>query len=122
MVSAKIKPTQTHISHSDVAKCQTWFNPNPPTTLKVPTLTGGCQVWIVKEWVSGLKFRDKMRTSDIQKELKDDEMTEPLEASWTPLCGGTVFCPFGRIPQDRPRDYIFHLVWEHLSMGTKNSK
>lgn len=35
----------------------------------IPALTSGCQVWMVKEWVSE-PTGNNIRTSDIQKELR----------------------------------------------------
>ena len=113
----------------------------------VPTLTYGHELWVVTERtrtriqaakmsflrrVAGLSLRDKMRSSDIRRELGVEPLLLRVERSqlrWftlTRMPPGRlpleVFRarPTGRRPRGRPRtrwrDYISLLAWERLGI------
>ncbi|KAK0140999.1 hypothetical protein N1851_021987 [Merluccius polli] len=116
-------------------------------SIYVPTLTYGHELWVVTERtrlriqaaemsflrrVAGLSLRDRVRSSDIRRELgvqplRRKELVEvvralhlirmppgrlPLEVFWVRSTGRR---PRGR-PRTRWRDYISQLAWEHLGV------
>jgi len=81
--------------------------------------------------VAGLSLRDRVRSSDIRREIGEEPLLLCLsQLRWfghlirmPPGCLPLeVFraCPTGRRPRGRPRtrwrDYISHLAWEHLGI------
>jgi len=116
-------------------------------SIYVPTLTYGNELWVVTKRVrlriqlaemsflgrvAGLSLRDRVRSSDIRRELGVDPLLPRVERSQLRWSGHLIrmppgrlplevfrACPTGRRPRGRPRtrwrDYISHLAWERLA-------
>ena len=114
----------------------------------VPTLTYGHELWVVTERtrsriqaaemsflrrVAGLSLRDRVRSSDIRRELGVESLLLRVERSQLRWFGHLIRMPPGRLPlevfQARPtgrrprgrprtrwRDYISRLAWERLGV------
>nr|XP_049618290.1 E3 SUMO-protein ligase PIAS2 isoform X1 [Syngnathus scovelli]XP_049618292.1 E3 SUMO-protein ligase PIAS2 isoform X1 [Syngnathus scovelli]XP_049618293.1 E3 SUMO-protein ligase PIAS2 isoform X1 [Syngnathus scovelli] len=117
-------------------------------SIYAPTLTYGHELWVVTERtrsriqaaemsflrrMSGLSFRDRVRSSVIRERLGVESLLLHVERSQMRWLGhlirmppgrlpGEVFraCPTGRRPRGRPRtrwrDYVSQLAWERLGI------